>query len=248
TQGYGFDGKGTGATDLTGVKECDADFLKQLAADAEVYFKAARRHDELTTEAGKNPQLVKDLLAQAEAALKEPQGQVKRAVVRDKFASRLKSHEQSAQYYAEDARRRGEVVGKPSAEWKTTDLDGKEYSVEGLRGKVVVLDFWYRGCGWCVKAMPQMKQLADDFAGKPVAIFGMNTDRKEEDARFVIDKMGLKYAKLKAQGLPEKFGVRGVPSLSGTDQKGKVHDIHVGYSPTLRDEVGKVIRGLLDRK
>ena len=38
------------------------------------------------------------------------------------------------------------------------------------RGKVVVLDFWYRGCGWCIRAMPQMKQLADDFSETPDAV------------------------------------------------------------------------------
>jgi hypothetical protein len=29
------------------------------------------------------------------------------------------------------------------------------------------------------------------------------------------------------------------------DPRGRVHDIHVGYSPTLREDVGKQIRDLL---
>ncbi len=96
--------------------------------------------------------------------------------------------------------------------------------------------------------MPQMNGLAEDFAGKPVAIFGMNTDMNEEDARFVIEKMGLKYPTLKATGLPEKFGVQGFPTLIVIDQQGKVHDIHVGYTATLREDVGHQIKGLLEKK
>jgi thiol-disulfide isomerase/thioredoxin len=248
TQGYGFDGKGTGTTELTGVKERDADFIKQLAAEAETYFAAEKRYQDLCTEAGKNPAQVKDLLAKAEAALKEAQGKVKLEVVREQIAAKLKGHEQTARWTSDDAERRAKVVGKPAADWKTTDLDGKPVSLEGLRGKVVVMDFWYRGCGWCVRAMPQMKQLADDFRDQPVVILGMNTDRDEKDARFVVEQMGLNYPQLKAEGLPQKYGVQGFPTLIVIDQSGKVHDIHVGYTPTLRQDVGKEIRELLSRK
>jgi hypothetical protein len=93
-----------------------------------------------------------------------------------------------------------------------------------------------------------MNQLADDFAGRPVAVLGMNTDRDVTDARFVVEQMALRYPTLKAEGLPEKFGVQGFPTLVVIDQQGVVHDFHVGYSPTLREDVGRQIRELLDRK
>src|SRR5204863_5713937 len=107
------------------------------------------------------------------------------------------------------------------------------------RGKVVVLDFWYRGCGWCVRAMPQTKQIAAHFKDQPVAVFGMNTDRNEEDAKFVVEKMGLNYTNLKAEGLPEKYKVQGFPTLISIDQQGGVGDIHVGYSRPLREEASE---------
>ena len=122
-------------------------------------------------------------------------------------------------------RRPGQAGARP---WETKDLEGKTHSLEGYKGKVVILDFWYRGCGWCIRAMPQMKELAQDFKGQPVAVLGMNTDREEKDAKFVVDEMGLNYPVLKAEGLPEKYRVRGFPTLIIVDQAGKVADIHVG--------------------
>jgi thiol-disulfide isomerase/thioredoxin len=115
------------------------------------------------------------------------------------------------------------------------------------RGKVVVMDFWYRGCGWCMYAMPQVKQLAEDFSGKPVVVLGMNTDREEKDARLVIDTMGLKYPTIHAQEIPKKYGVQGFPTLIIIDAEGVVRDVHVGYSPTLRDDLAKKIKGLLEK-
>ena len=40
-------------------------------------------------------------------------------------------------------------------------------------------------------------------------------------------------------------GVQGFPTLIIIDGEGKVRDVHVGYSPTLRADVAKVIEGLL---
>src|SRR5207244_6277776 len=128
--------------------------------------------------------------------------------LRADLAEKVKQHERMEKYLVEGAERRAKFLGQPAAEFETTDIDGKKVKLADLRGQVVVLDFWYRGCGWCIKAMPQMNQLAGDFAGKPVAILGMNTDRDEADAKFVIEKMALKYPTLKAEGQPEKFGVQ----------------------------------------
>ena len=81
-----------------------------------------------------------------------------------------------------------------------------------------------------------------------MAVLGMNTDRNEADAKFVIDAMGLKYATLRAEGIPEKYGVQGFPTLIVIDADGVVRDLHVGYSPTLETDLAKTIEGLLPRK
>ena len=247
TQKYGFVGKGTGKTELLGVKTGSPDFMKQLAAEVQTYFGASKRYNDLNAEAGKNADKAEELLASAEAALKGAKEKVKLEAVRRQIDSQLKRHAKYAKYTIEDARRRAKVVGKPAAAFTTTDLEGKEYSLDGLRGKVLVLDFWYRGCGWCIRAMPQVRELANDFKGQPVLVLGMNTDRDEKDARFTIDAMKLNYPTLKAEGLPEKFGVEGFPTLVVIDQSGTVRDLQVGYSPTLREEVGKTIRELLKK-
>jgi peroxiredoxin len=96
--------------------------------------------------------------------------------------------------------------------------------------------------------MPQLRQITEHFKDKPVVVFGMNTDDKEEDAKFVIDKMGLNYRNLKATGLAEKYKVGGFPVLFIIDPQGIVRDIHVGYSPTLKDDVVHSVERLLQAK
>lgn len=113
---------------------------------------------------------------------------------------------------------------------------------------MVILDFWYRTCFWCVRAMPQVKEIASRFKNEPAVVLGMNTDPQVEDARAVVEKMKLNYPTLKATGVPEKYKVQGFPTLIVIDHKGVVRDLHVGYSPTHKEEVIKTVERLLMAK
>jgi thiol-disulfide isomerase/thioredoxin len=244
TQGYGFNGKGTGVMELKSTTQKDPEWIAQLDREADTFLqaKAAVRNAAISVQHGAKPD---DATASAKQALRSGRQKVKLPVVDAQFAAQLEQLSQSSRYMAESAKDEAEVLNKAAAEWETTDINGNKQTLAGYRGKVVVLDFWYRGCGWCIRAMPQIKEVADHFRGQPVAILGMNTDREEKDARFVVDKLQLNYPTLKAEGLPEKYKVQGFPTLVIIDQKGVVRARHVGYSPDLREELIKTIDGLL---
>ncbi|HLN33226.1 MAG TPA: TlpA disulfide reductase family protein [Gemmataceae bacterium] len=135
-------------------------------------------------------------------------------------------------------------LGKTVA-WTTTDLDGKSVKLADFKGKVLVLDYWYRGCFWCVRSMPQLNELAEHYKGKPVAILGMNIDENDADARFVIKKMGLKYPTIKAGSTRLDYGVRAFPTILILDDKGTGCDLHIGYAPDLKEVLIKKIDKLL---
>ena len=191
------------------------------------------------------PQNADTITAEAKALIEQARDQAKSEDAKKELATLLEKHDEYAKYATESADRFKDVLNKPSADWSTTDIDGKPAAMKDYRGKVVVMDFWYRGCGWCMYAMPQVKQLAADYKDKPVIVLGMNTDQKEEDARFVIDTFELRYPTIKAAGIPDKYGVQGFPTLIIVDQQGIVRDVHVGYSPDLHEKVSKKIDELL---
>jgi thiol-disulfide isomerase/thioredoxin len=170
------------------------------------------------------------------------------AVLREQLDQKIKNYLNVARMVMAEAGSLAALVVKPAAAWKPKDLDGKEHSLEGYRGKVVVLDFWYRGCGWRVRAMPQLVGLAVDFKNQPVAVLGMTIDDDEKNALFVVEKKKLNYPNLKARGIPKLYQVSVYPTLILIDPEGNVAEIHRGYSPTLRKDVGASIRRLLGKK
>ncbi|HEU5116041.1 MAG TPA: TlpA disulfide reductase family protein, partial [Isosphaeraceae bacterium] len=130
--------------------------------------------------------------------------------------------------------------------------EGNVQTLARRRGEVVILDFWYRGCGPCIQAMPELKRLATRFSGRPVAVFGMNTDEDAEDARFVAKAMDLNYPTLLVSetDLARSYGASqfGFPTLVIIDQEGVIRWIHTGYAPDISERISEVVEPLLGEK
>lgn len=246
TQDHGVHVKGTGRYELTSVEDQGREGPATLADNAERYFTALTNYEALVDRSARKPGETDSLLARALAALNESRDTFL-PIFWDQIDAKINGHQRRASHAQRQAKECAELLARPAASWKTVGLDGKEYALADYRGKVVVLDFWNRGCGWCVVAMPQVKQLADDFRGQPVAVLGMNLDKVESDARLVIEAASLNYPNLKAESIAETYHVTAYPTLLILDQTGKIADVHVGYSPTLRNEVKARIQSLLDR-
>ncbi len=236
-------------TELAEVRQLDASDAAAIAQQAKDYFAAIEEYERTIDRAQRDFAHTAVQYIRAEAKLKEVADKLTLPWLRETLDARLKQHKRDIQYAVQDAVKFAKLVDRPSEDWQTTDLDGKPRELADYRGNVVVLDFWYRGCGWCIRAMPQMKQLTDDFAGQPVAILGINSDPELDDARFVIDKLKLNYPTLKngdgEARINMKYEINGYPTLVVIDKKGVVRHIHYGYSPTLRSELGDMIRSLL---
>jgi thiol-disulfide isomerase/thioredoxin len=103
-----------------------------------------------------------------------------------------------------------------------------------LMGKhVTVIDFWASWCKPCLKAMPQLNSIDDDYAGKGVKVIGINTDgpRSLSKVKPIINTLGINYPillDLNGQ-LVNDFNVSALPFLIILDHEGKVVYQHEGY-------------------
>jgi thiol-disulfide isomerase/thioredoxin len=245
SQDYGFHETSMTTLKLEKDESIEPAKAEAMGKDYAILFEAEKKAGDLHRRISEQPENGERLFTEATTVLADAAKRVTEPEVVKQFEEKTKEGEQYRQYMLDDAKRLAGILNKPAAEWAATDLDGKPFSMQALKGKVVVMDFWYRGCGWCMYAMPQVKQLAADYKDKGVVVLGMNTDRKLDDARFVVKTLGLDYPQIKAEGIPDKFGVHGFPSLIVIDQSGVVRAFHSGYSKDLRETIGKKIDALL---
>lgn len=109
-----------------------------------------------------------------------------------------------------------------------------------------MLDWWYKGCPWCILAMPELTEVAQRYSDRPVAVLGMNVDKDPNDARFAVEKVKPGYPSLLAgRNLAKKYNVAGYPTLFIVDKKGRVADVHFGYSKHMAADLSKKLDALL---
>ena len=96
-----------------------------------------------------------------------------------------------------------------------TDLDGNQVSLEDLRGKPVILNFWASWCGYCVMEMPHFQDAYHQY-GEQVHFLMANVQESADTASSFIEKnqysfpvyldsSGAAAAAYGATGLPATF-------------------------------------------
>ena len=63
-----------------------------------------------------------------------------------------------------------------SADLTLNDLSGVEQSLQSLKGRIVVLNFWATYCVPCRKEMPDLAVIQNEFAPLGVQVIGVSTD------------------------------------------------------------------------
>ncbi|MDM7890931.1 TlpA family protein disulfide reductase [Curtobacterium caseinilyticum] len=78
-------------------------------------------------------------------------------------------------------------------DFTTKDTNGDTVSAKALRGKVVVLNFWYAGCPPCRAEAKYLNQVHDQYADDDVAFVGVNVRDEEGTAAAFERTFGVDY-------------------------------------------------------
>jgi len=125
-------------------------------------------------------------------------------------------------------------------------LDGKQLDVVDLRGKPVVLNIWWSGCGPCASEMPMLQQVHEDL-GTKVGFVGINIrDNSEAQGASFQRRFGVKYPSLYSPDGQAVLAFEGgsrprtVPATVVLDPEGRVAAVIRGEIPsrtTLEDVI-----------
>lgn len=116
----------------------------------------------------------------------------------------------------------------PAPDFEFTSFDGRQVSLDSLRGTPVVLNFWASWCRPCRKEMPAFQQVSDELDGR-VQVVGLASDDGEADARRFAEANSIRYILgLAPDGLASSMGVFGLPSTFFIDADGVIVEAHFG--------------------
>jgi len=113
-----------------------------------------------------------------------------------------------------------------------TTIDGQRISMDGLAGKVVLIDFWAVWCGPCREALPRIRNIAKKFDGQPFVVLSISLDSDEGKWKEFVEKNGMTWMQYRDGGfggrIAKQFNVTAIPATFTIDADGVLEDQHVG--------------------
>lgn len=132
--------------------------------------------------------------------------------------------------------------GKPFYNFNLVDTSGVYHSLQQMKGKVVILDFWFTGCGACKQLASKLSKIEELLKNDKIQFVSINVDKTKPIWKSGIGiysvggSLQLSTGGRKSDHPVLKFGnVNAFPTLIVLDKDGKI----VGIPPhPMRDPEG----------
>jgi thiol-disulfide isomerase/thioredoxin len=113
-----------------------------------------------------------------------------------------------------------------------TTTDGQRISLDDLKGKAVLIDFWATWCGPCREALPHMREIAKKFQGQPLVVLSVSLDEDAQKWKDFVAKNEMTWPQYRdgrfTGPVATLFAVRAIPQTFTIDSDGVLQDQHIG--------------------
>ena len=137
----------------------------------------------------------------------------------------------------EEAFKKGETLRN----FAWTDLEGNTIELESLKGKVVLINFWFINCPPCRMEMPDLNELKQEYAGKEVEFVAITFDPKERVEAFLEDNQFDFQIIPDERKTIEAYEIMGFPTSVVLDKNGRVVNSKMGGSMRIKEELAAFI-------
>lgn len=140
---------------------------------------------------------------------------------------------------------RKELDGTTLNELAIEDIDGNIHTLESLKGKVVLMNFWFIHCKPCVAEIPDLNELKTKFKDKDVVFLAVALDNKKSLDKF-IETHPFDFTIIpKGRELAERFKIPHYPYNVILDKTGKLHYVSDVLSLNITNRLKRKIYSFL---
>lgn len=137
-------------------------------------------------------------------------------------------HEDLSSFIGNKVQDDSALLNKPAPKFELRDLTGKIYSLEKLKGKIVVLNFWFIACKPCVNEMPVLNRIKKKYDPAKVVFLALSLDGKAAIHAF-LQTHQFDYTILpQAASVGEKYSLYAYPTSMVINAAGTISFVQVG--------------------
>lgn len=120
------------------------------------------------------------------------------------------------------------IVGYTAPDILSTTVSGESFDLSGLRGKLVLLDFWASWCAPCRAANQKLIPIYEQYKDEGFEIVSFSMDTKEKLWKDAIAKDGIPWIQvsdltdLKESSVARDYSVSQLPTIYLIDEQGEV--------------------------
>ncbi len=97
-------------------------------------------------------------------------------------------------------------------------VTGDGFSLEDLRGKIVLIDFWATWCPPCIGELPNVKKTYAEYHDKGFEIVSISLDTDVKKCRRYVEKQNMDWYHISEGGgwktrLATKFSINSIPAM-----------------------------------
>ncbi|GAB2983694.1 hypothetical protein GCM10027049_21310 [Mucilaginibacter puniceus] len=139
------------------------------------------------------------------------------------------------------------AAGTDAPDWTLYDVNGKKTSLNNMKGKIVLMDFYFIGCAPCMQSLKPLSNLYKKYKDRLIIASLTQRDSKEDVAAF--DKLHkIAYAGFAdAAEVVKAYHVSGWPTFYFIDKNGKIANVLDGFDEQTEIKMEAIIKALVKK-
>lgn len=135
------------------------------------------------------------------------------------------------------------LQGTPAKDFTLTDLAGKTIKLSRLKGKIVVLNFWFTGCTPCIDEIAELNKLTSMYKNSKVRFLAITFDNAQAVRTFQKEHVFKSEILPDAKIVTDDYGIKRFPQTMVIDKAGIIR-LAINNDKDILDNVKNTIDSL----
>jgi peroxiredoxin len=142
---------------------------------------------------------------------------------------------------------RNSLLNKPLKSFHLSDLNNKKWDSKELRGKTIVINFWFTACKPCIQEMVYLNKLVEENKDSSIVFIAPAPENETQIKKF-LKKYAFDYnITPSSTNFISSMNIENFPTHLVVDKEGIIRQVFVGYADDIQEKLQVEIDKLLSK-